>query len=383
MKILFLFEYPSTGGSMSTQAELLFRGLQEHGVQCIPAHYEHRKKEKEWLYKTFRPDVVLGIGWWVDTPTIITEPQRYGLQPVPWLLADGWVANYHSELSSLPLVFTTSSWVKETYARDGVETKNFEVLHVSVDPNLFRPIPKSHPGVQEIRNMFGVAEHEKMILTVGGDVTSKGAQEIIRALGQIDKQYPNWKYVCKATDSDRAYNHHQEELAVMDEAGIDKSKVIYADDDFTHDQFMPYLLNACDIYAAPSRLEGFGMLQLEAMACGAPVISIDAMGPKDTVIHGETGFLAKVGSTVDLTEEWVNEEMGFEEPFKMEFAKPKTLAYHADVDDLAKHLLRLLTDDALAKRMGERGVEHARKNFHYNVLAKRCVGLLQEKLHIT
>lgn len=369
---------------MSTQGELLIRGLKEHGVECLPAHYSQRKKEREWLYKTFQPDVVLGIGWWVDTPTLITDPQKYGLQPVPWLLADGWVANYQSELSALPLVFTTSAWVKETYRRDGVETKNFEVLHVGFDPNVFKPLPKSHAGVREIRKMFGVRENEKMILTIGGDVTSKGAQEMIRALALINKDYPNWKYVCKSTNSGRARNHHEEELAVIEEVGLDKSKVIYLEDDFTHEQFMPYLLNACDIYAAPSRLEGFGMIQLEAMACGTPVISIDAMGPKETIVHGKTGFLAKVASTVDRTEEWVNKEMGFKkQPLKVQFVKPKTLAFRANVDDLAKFTLALLTDDSLRENMGEHAVTHTRAHFHYHNLAKRCLDILQEKLHLS
>ena len=57
---------------------------------------------------------------------------------------------------------------------------------------------------------------------------------------------------------------------------------------------MPYILNAADIYAAPSRLEGFGMIQVEAMSCGIPVISINECGPKETIIHNKTGFLAKV-----------------------------------------------------------------------------------------
>ena len=61
-------------------------------------------------------------------------------------------------------------------------------------------------------------------------------------------------------------------------------------------EFMASLLNACDIYAAPSRLEGFGMIQVEAMACGKPVISINVGGPKDTIVHEKTGFLVDVES---------------------------------------------------------------------------------------
>ena len=58
---------------------------------------------------------------------------------------------------------------------------------------------------------------------------------------------------------------------------------------------MPYLIGACDIYAAPSRLEGFGMPQIEAGACGKPVIGIRAMAMLDTLIDGETAFLAEIG----------------------------------------------------------------------------------------
>ena len=84
---------------------------------------------------------------------------------------------------------------------------------------------------------------------------------------------------------------------------------------------MPYLLNAADIYAAPSRLEGYGMIQVEAQACGVPVISINDMGPKETIAHGTTGFLANVGETVELKEEWAYTHMGFEEDHKIQFEK--------------------------------------------------------------
>ena len=381
MKILVLAENPNNGGSLSIQGDFLYRGLQENGVDCRICHYKYRKREKEWFFKIFRPDVVLGLGWWVDTPTIINNPLEYGLRPVPWLLADGWVANYHGILSNLPLVFTTSEWVKQTYERDGVNVKNFEVLHVGCDTKKFKPMPREDEGIKEIRRMLGVKEEEKMILTIGGDTTSKGGQEMIKALAKIDKKFPKWKYVCKSTNSKCARDHRQEELALINELKLDPNKVIYATDDFHHN-FMPYLLNACDIYAGPSRLEGFGMIQVEAMACGKPVISIDAMGPKDTIIHGQTGFLAKVGSTVDLAEEWVSKEMGYKEVFRMKFDKPKTLAYRADADDLAKYTLELLANDDLRKKMGAQAAEHARDKFQYQNLAKRCVEIIKKKLNI-
>ncbi len=379
MKILILAEHPNNSGSLSIQGNLLYKGLIESGIDCRICHYKYRKKEKEWYFKVFKPDIVIGVGWWVDTPTIINNPLEFGLQPVPWLLADGWVANYHGILSNLPLVFTTSNWVKETYKRDGIDIKNYEVLHVGYDAKKFKSISKEDSGIKEVRKMLGVKEDEKMILTAGGgDVTSKGAQEMIRALAKVEKEYSNWKYICKASNSKCARDHHQEELALINELKLDPNKIVYVTDDFHHN-FMPYLLNACDIYASPSRLEGFGMVQVEAMACGKPVISIDAMGPKDTIIHGQTGFLAKIGSIIDLTEEWVTKEMGFKEVFRMKFDKPKILAYRADVDDLAKFTLDLLTNDNLREKIGTQAAQHALNNFQYQNLAQRCVNILKER----
>jgi len=90
-----------------------------------------------------------------------------------------------------------------------------------------------------------------------------------------------------------------------------KDKIIFVDDQFSQ-EFMVYLLNAADIYAAPSRIEGFGMIQVEAMSCGKPVISINKMGPSETIIHNKTGFLAKVSEEIKLDSEWVYPSMGFE-----------------------------------------------------------------------
>ena len=147
--------------------------------------------------------------------------------------------------------------------------------------------------------MLGVEDDEVMILTAGGDVSSKGAQEVLKALKIVDQNFKKWKYICKVWGGQSADDHYEDEMALIQELGESKDKVKYIEGPVSHD-FMPYLLNACDIYAAPSRLEGFGLIQVEAQACGKPVISIDTMGPKETIIHGETGFLAKVAETVDL-----------------------------------------------------------------------------------
>jgi len=133
--------------------------------------------------------------------------------------------------------------------------------------------------------MFGIKENEKMILTIGGDTTSKGSQEMMKALASIENEFKDWKYVCKSWPSDNAREWREKEIELAESLGI-KDKVIFIEDEFSQ-EFMVDFLNATDIYAAPSRLEGFGMIQVEAMSCEKPVISINKMGPGETIIHNK------------------------------------------------------------------------------------------------
>ena len=145
------------------------------------AHYES-EQEKEWYYRWFRPDVVVGVGYWGHAPQLVLHPQRYGLRPVPWLVADGYLADYQEVLDSLPLILVTSRWVRSVYARDGLTGKNIEVLPVGCDTDCFVPHDRHDPKVVAVREALGVGPDQIMILTVGGDATSKGAQEVMQAL---------------------------------------------------------------------------------------------------------------------------------------------------------------------------------------------------------
>jgi glycosyltransferase involved in cell wall biosynthesis len=374
---MILYPYPPELDGISIQGDMLYKGLLKNKLEAVPCD-RGADSEKALLYETFKPDAVIGIGYWADAPRIIEHPLKNGVQPVPWLNADGWVANYHELLDSLPLILTTSSWVKETYYRDGVRNKGIYPMPIGIDTQHMSPLPKDDPGVVKVREMLGVKPDEKMILTSGGDTTSKGFQEVLRALGKINGDFENWKYIAKTWEKGKPWYHCKKEMGIIREFDM-KKKVNFIDGPLSRD-FMRYLVNACDIYAAPSRIEGFGMIQVEAMSCGKPVLSIDAMGIKDTIIHGETGFLAKVGEEVKLEEEWAYKWMGFDKKQKIQFDKPKTLAYRADIDDLAEYMLKLLSDDALREKMGEKARKHAVKNFDYLKTSKDIHDLVEKKL---
>jgi len=380
MKVLVLFDYPSCTGGLATQGALMYRGLQELGVDVFPVNFESAQ-EKEWYYRWFQPDVVLGVGYWGHTPHLVMHPQRYGVQPVPWMVADGYIANFQEILESLPLILVTSRWVKKMYMRDGLSGKNIEVLPVGCDTEAFCQREKTDPKVSTVREALGVAEDQIMILTVGGDATSKGSQEVMQAMAINDQKAPDWKYVCKVWPQPRTEAQNLIDMQLATQLGIEKS-VIYASSVISQN-FMPYLLAACDIYAAPSRLEGFGMIQVEANACGKPVVGIKAMGMLDTMIHRKTAFLADIAQEVRMRETTLGDESGYEPRHRIVFKRPRTVDFRASVHDIANYLMDLMQDAELRKKMGEAGRKRAIENYDYRIVAKKFVEIVSNKLGIS
>jgi len=349
------------------------------GVDVNAVHFESAQ-EKEWYYRWFKPDVAVGVGYWGYTPHLILHPQRYGVQPVPWLVADGYIANYQEILNDLPLILVTSNWVKEMYVRDGINGDKIEVLPVGCNTDSFKPYSKDDPKILAVREALGISPDQLMILTVGGDAASKGAQEVMQALAIIDSKAPKWKYVCKVWPQPRTKAQNLLDLEIATHLGIEKN-VIYTTNTISR-SFMPYLFGACDIYAAPSRLEGFGMPQVEAGACGKPVISLKAMGMLDTLVQGETAFLAEIAQKIVVNEVMLGVESGFEDKRKVKFDIPRTVDYRANVQDIAKYLKILMSDADLRDKMGKAGRERVVENFDYRVVAKRFVQIMQDKLGI-
>jgi glycosyltransferase involved in cell wall biosynthesis len=219
-----------------------------------------------------------------------------------------------------------------------------------------------------------------MILTIGGDAASKGAQEVMQALALIDSKAPDWKYVCKVWPQPRTKRQNLSDLEMAMQLGIEKN-VTYATNTISRN-FVPYLIGACDIYAAPSRLEGFGMPQVEAGACEKPVIGIEAMGMLDTLVQHETAYLARVARKIEVSEVILSKEDGFKGNHKIKFQQPRTVDYRASVNDIAEYLMKLMTNESLRITMGKAGRERAVQNFDFRVVARKFVKIIQDRLGI-
>jgi len=379
MKVLVMYDYPASPTGLSTQGDLLYRGLKEIGVDVFPVNYTSTQ-EKEWYYHWFKPDLAVGIGFWGNIPELVLHPQQHGVKALPWLVADGYIANYQEILNSLPLIIVPSNWVKEIYQRDGIDKPEIDILPVGIDTDAFTPMEKNDPKISALRDAIGVAENEIMILTAGGDAASKGAQEVMQALAMINQEAPSWKYICKVYPSSRTERQNPDDLKLAQQLGIQHS-VTY-NTTIASRNFMPYLLNACDIYAAPSRIEGFGMIQVEAGACEKPVIGIKAMAMLDTLVHEETALLANVASEIYIQEASVGKHAGFEFQQKVVFPSPRIVDYRASIYDIADYLLSLMNKPELREKLGLAARKRVVEKYDYRVVAKNFVKIVQQKLGI-
>jgi glycosyltransferase involved in cell wall biosynthesis len=337
---------------------------------------------------------VVGIGYWGHTPYILHHPQKFNLLAVPWLVADGFIADHQETLNSLPLILVTSNWVKEVYIRDGIRGENIEVLPVGCDTEKFIPRSQQDPKVAALRQMFGVQPDQILILTVGGDGASKGSQEVMKALAYLEEGHgasismreqtilrrPEWKYVCKVWPQDRTVLQNRLDLDLAESLGI-ADRVSYWTDRISRD-IMPYLLAACDIYAAPSRLEGFGMPQIEAGACEKPVLGIAAMAMLDTLVDGKTVLLARIAEENRINGATIPVETGSHQTRRVEFNPPRIADYRADVGEVRLFLEALIDDPDLRQRLGSEARKHVVEHFDYRVVARRFIEIVSQRLGI-
>jgi glycosyltransferase involved in cell wall biosynthesis len=232
------------------------------------------------------------------------------------------------------------------------------------------------PKVAAARASLGVPPGDLLLLTVGGDAASKGGREVMEALAMLGDEVPPWRYVCKVWPQPRTTVQNGLDQDLARDLGI-LDRVSFPTHQISRN-LMPYLLSACDIYAAPSRLEGFGMPQVEAGACGKPVIGIRAMAMLDTLVHGETALLARVAREIRITETVLGPESGFQPGTRVIFNQSRVADYRASSLDIAEYLNLLMNDPDLRARMGAAGRLRVTANYDYRAVARRLMEILSE-----
>ena len=151
----------------------------------------------------------------------------------------------------------------------------------------------------ELRNIYVISDPlsfiptqyssltEKRIIAVGRYAYQKGFDLLLQAWAKIEKQFPDWDIAIFGDGNCEPYKQQLEEL------GVDPSRCHLNGP--TADIQKEYVNSS--VFAFSSRFEGFGMVLVEAMACGLPVVSFACpCGPKDIIKDGEDGLLVENGN---------------------------------------------------------------------------------------
>lgn len=196
--------------------------------------------------------------------------------------------------------------------------ENLNVVNLGVDLNKFKSRDLKFKDYEN---------NIKIILSVGALKARKGYHISIPAVGLIKDKYPNLKYYIIGDQSNSKYFRKLQEL--VKEYNLENN-VIFLEN--LSDEELLKIYNQADLFLLTpinerNSFEGFGLVYLEANACGKPVIGTRNCGAEDIIESGYNGFLV----------------------------------FQRDADDTAKAIAKILDDSELAKNMGENGRRKAEK----------------------
>ncbi|MEZ4614249.1 MAG: glycosyltransferase [Caldilineaceae bacterium] len=215
------------------------------------------------------------------------------------------------------------------------------IIPPGVDPARFRPIDK-----KAAKRHVGIPCGDANILFVGRIEPLKGVDTLLRAMSILQERHPEAiQGTCLAIVGGDPWNEDRDSemarlQALRTDLGIhDLVTFLGARDQ----DILPYYYAGAEMVIMPSHYESFGMVALEAMAMGTPVIASEVGGLAHLVQHGVNGFHVP----------------------------------SRDPEALAQRILELLTDDELRDRLGRQAREYARK-YHWSNVVERMLDVYQD-----
>ncbi|PKP60273.1 MAG: glycosyltransferase family 4 protein [Candidatus Altiarchaeales archaeon HGW-Altiarchaeales-2] len=191
-------------------------------------------------------------------------------------------------LGNADYVTTVSKSNYEKLIELGVDKEKVTVIPNSYDKNIFKPIP------EDCKEGLNIPKNKKIILSVGMLEEIKGHEYLIKAMRKvIDKELD---VLCFMVGSGQLKSKLQR---LINNLNLDDYvKLVGAK---PHDE-IPIWMNACDLFVLPSLNESFGVVQIEAMACGKPVVATRNGGSEEIVINEKLGYLVEAKNPGEMTE---------------------------------------------------------------------------------
>ncbi|QXV67089.1 glycosyltransferase family 4 protein [Mucilaginibacter sp. 21P] len=169
--------------------------------------------------------------------------------------------------------------------RHHLTTDKCEVLNNVLDP--FMQLPADLVKPDYLLHRYGIKETDQVILSLtrlSSFEQYKGHEKVIKAVAKLKEKYQNLKYIL-AGRYDELEEERIKQLALK--YNIQDRVILtgFIDDKEISDHFL-----IADLFVLPSKKEGFGIVFIEALACGLPVICGNADGSVDAVRDGELGI---------------------------------------------------------------------------------------------
>ena len=227
-------------------------------------------------------------------------------------------------------VIANSDYTREELLKLGVQESRIGLINPGVDTERFRPgLPFA-----DLYAQLGLGTDQRLLLSVGRLSRRKGFDAVIKTLPHLLAEGFQVHYALIGIGEDYDYL-----MALAKECGVEA--YVHPLGHVSPDD-LPRWYNACDLFLMPNReiqgdTEGFGMVFIEAAACGKPAIAGNVGGTGAAVVHGVTGL------RVDGT----------------------------SVHDLKAAVVGLLRDETLAKTMGHAGYIRTREDFAWPLVAER------------
>jgi glycosyltransferase involved in cell wall biosynthesis len=181
------------------------------------------------------------------------------------------------------LLAASRSVAELTAHRNAIDAARIDVVAGAVESDFFAPASPGEDRHDGVRLLF-----------VGNVADNKGVGVVLDAFARLAPEHPELTLTIAGAAEDDAAAELRERAAL---AGVGERVELLG---FVEHDRLPDLYRAADLFAAPSRYEGgLGLVYLEAMACGLPVIAAAAGGAAEAVAPGETGLLVERGDVAE------------------------------------------------------------------------------------
>jgi D-inositol-3-phosphate glycosyltransferase len=225
-------------------------------------------------------------------------------------------------------------------------SEKISIIPPGVDITRFYPIAN-----EEAKEFLNIPPEEKMILFVGRIEPLKGIDTLIRVIARmhnsdVETTCPHYLYIIGGEpNSDLNDGSHEIERlkALCVELGVGNMILFMGKKD---QNTLQYYYSAAEVVVMPSNYESFGMVALEAMACGTPVVATQVGGLQHLVQNGVTGFTVP----------------------------------HDDLLALEESLTQLICKPELRAQMSRNSIEYA-KTYSWDVITPRIIELYKNSIN--